>query len=203
MAATEPRTDVIPMPKTLPELHRLLQRVMATKGLVSFGVSKDGVAITRLRELHEPILTEAEWPEESVSETLGKLEEITELPGTYSDVSGILVAMHSMTSRGYEPKVLVVPSDGVYLALATKLGGVVAVPPYYYLAGMRVEQSSLLAGDTFVVLGSVIGTYDLGAARAAVRVFITSDLGATNETDEDTEASTSGREDAATGEERP
>lgn len=171
MATGELREEKIPVPATSAALARLLQRVLALKGLVSCLINRDGVLVTRYRSIHDPLLTAEAWVEEDISTALGNLEAIHELPGAEHGATGILHAMHFISMAGFEPKVLVTPNENMYQQLTEQLGGAAATTELRYVAGLRVEVSSLLASDTFVVLGSLVGTYDLGAVRIAVRVF--------------------------------
>lgn len=190
----EYRTERIPIPKNSAALARLMQRLLTLSGLVSCSITRDGIEVSRYRSLHDPLLGDGDWPDSTVSEVIGTLEEIHELPGVFDGVGGILTGMHFICALGFEPKVLLSPSSSVTDELSKRLGGNVSVAGVRYIAGLRVEESPIIADNTFVVLGSVIGSYDLSAVRVAVRAFITDDLGVSHEQIEYT-----GGEDSTTG----
>jgi hypothetical protein len=177
MAATELRVEKLTVPKSSTEVAGLLQRLLSIKGLVSFSVSREGVEIKRYRSLHDPpISDESPIEEPELGIALATLEEIIEIEDCPTTELSLTRAAHLISSRGFAPSILVLPSEE-YVKVFQDITGPIT-PDFsegagsVFISGYRVEISDMLADNTFLMLGSLVSTYHLDSVRMAVRIFV-------------------------------
>lgn len=174
MSAREYREDKLPAPQTKAELRNVLDLVLALRGLVSFDVSRDGIAVRHYRELVDPPLSvETLFQEPALDVVLARLEEIYEAEDTASPVLALARASHYLSARGLIPTVLVLhdlEDLGIFREIHSGGFGV-SVNSSPTLAGLRVVASNMLAEKTFLVLGGLVASPYLDNTRVAVRAF--------------------------------